>query len=338
MQGKTFFVGVDVSKNTLDFAVYGGKDHIRVSNNSDGFKLLVAFLKSLGIALADCWFVLEYTGGYEYRLMQFCVAKKVRYCRISGLEIKRSMGLQRGKNDKIDAMRIAVYGHEKQNRLKPDAACNSAVERLKHLLHQRSNFVKARKADEHRASEIQGMYGLKDSDPMLVRYRQAVAHSTKMAEQTEKDIIKLMDAHEALKKNYNLLTSICGVGPVNAWTVIAYTGNFERFENARKFGAYCGIVPYEQSSGVFRGKRRVSHLSNHEVKAGLHMAARASVQHDPEMRAYYNRRKTIGKHHMGIMNEVMFKLVLRMFAVVKKQEKFVEKCPVEEENLVVSGT
>ena len=338
MQGKTFFVGVDVSKNTLDFAVYGGKDHIRVSNNSDGFKHLVAFLKSLGIALADCWFVLEYTGGYEYRFLQFCVTKKVRYCRISGLEIKRSLGLQRGKNDKVDAMRIAVYGHEKQNRLKPDSACNSAVERLKQLLRQRSNFVKARKADEHRASEIQEMYGLKDSDPMLKRYRQSAAHNAKMAAQTENDIIDLMNAHEALKKNYTLLTSICGIGPVNAWTMIAYTSNFERFEDARKFGAYCGVVPYEQSSGVFRGKHRVSHLCNHEVKAGLHMAARASVQHDPEMRAYYDRRKIMGKHHMGIMNEIMFKLVLRMFAVVKKQEKYVEKLPVEAGNLVVSHT
>jgi transposase len=338
MQGKTIFVGVDVSKNTLDIAVYGGKDHIRVSNNSEGFKHLVAFLKSLGIALADCWFVFEYTGGYEYRLMQFCVTKKVRYCRISGLEIKRSLGLQRGKNDKIDAMRIAVYGHEKQNRLKPDPACNSAVERLKHLLHQRSNFVKARKADEHRASEIQGMYGLKDSDPMLKRYRQTAAHNAKMIEQTENEMIELIDAYEALKKNYNLLTSICGIGPVNAWTMIACTSNFERFANARKFGAYCGVVPYEQSSGVFRGKGRVSHLSNHQVKAVLHMAARASVQHDPEMRVFYDRRQILGKHHMGIMNEVMFKLVLRIFAVVRKQEKFVEKRPGETKNLVVSNT
>ena len=66
-------------------------------------------------------------------------------------------------------------------------------------------------------------------------------------------------------------------------------------------------------------------MANKEVKANLHMAARASVQHDSEMKAFYKRKEAIGKKHLSIMNEVMFKLVLRMFSIVKKQEMFVEK-------------
>jgi transposase len=113
MQRKTIFVGVDVSKETLDIAIQGMKNHIRISNGSEGFKQLRSWLRSLEIDLADCWFVLEYIGGYEYRLVQFCQTKQLKFTRVSGLEIKKSLGLQRGKNDKIDSRRIAGYAFEK---------------------------------------------------------------------------------------------------------------------------------------------------------------------------------------------------------------------------------
>ncbi len=85
MQRKEFFVGVDVSKETLDVAIYGTKNHRKIANNSEGFKQLQAWLKSLQIAINECWFVLEYTGGYEYRLVQFCQSKGLSFTRIPGL-------------------------------------------------------------------------------------------------------------------------------------------------------------------------------------------------------------------------------------------------------------
>ena len=65
-------------------------------------------------------------------------------------------------------------------------------------------------------------------------------------------------------------------------------------------------------------------MANKPLKADITMAAKASVQHDPEMKVYYERRVAAGKRHMSIMNEVKFKLVLRMFAVVNKQEVYVK--------------
>ena len=63
MQRKEIFIGVDVSKETLDVAVRGTKNHIRIANSSEGFKQLQAWLRSLGLSIVDCWLVLEYTGG-----------------------------------------------------------------------------------------------------------------------------------------------------------------------------------------------------------------------------------------------------------------------------------
>jgi transposase len=107
MQSKEFFIGIDVSKLTLDVSVHGTKNHIRIVNSSEGFKQLQSWLKSLTISVSDCWFVFEYTGGYEYRLVQFLQSKGILFTRVPGLEIKKSMGMQRGKNDKIDSKRIA---------------------------------------------------------------------------------------------------------------------------------------------------------------------------------------------------------------------------------------
>ena len=66
-------------------------------------------------------------------------------------------------------------------------------------------------------------------------------------------------------------------------------------------------------------------MANKPLKADISMAARAAVMHDPELKAYYQRRSEMGKTHMSIMNEVKFKLVLRMFAVVNKGEEYVKK-------------
>lgn len=325
MQKKEFFIGVDVSKLTLDVAVHGSKNHIRISNNSEGFKQLLAWLKSLKIVLDDCWFVLEYTGGYEYRLVQFCNAKQITFTRVPGLQIKKSLGMQRGKNDKIDSKRIAEYGYEKREKLQQSKVCNPAITRLKQLLTQRSGFVNDKKAHEHRMKELLAMMEYKANDPIIKHYKQAVEFALKMIVKTEAEIKKIINKDEAMSRNFALVTSIPGIGKVNGWMTIAYTENFESFADGRTYGAYIGVVPYEHSSGTsIKGKSRVSHMANKPLKADLSMAAKASVQHDPEMKQYYERRSAMGKRHMGIMNEVKFKLVLRMFAVVNKGEVYVK--------------
>ena len=66
-------------------------------------------------------------------------------------------------------------------------------------------------------------------------------------------------------------------------------------------------------------------MANQHIKALLDMAARAAINHDRESTLYYERRIAAGKHHMGVMNEIKFKLVRIMFAVVKKQQPYVDK-------------
>ena len=107
MKNWDFTLGVDVSRNTLDISCSELNEHIRVGNGSEGFALFLKWCKIFSIDLQKSFLVMEYTGGYEYKLLQFCEAKGISYTRIPGLAIKRSLGITRGKNDKVDSARIA---------------------------------------------------------------------------------------------------------------------------------------------------------------------------------------------------------------------------------------
>ena len=212
MEQRKAIIGIDVSKKTLDIFIKALDVYLQISNNAEGFKKLMALLKANKLKPEDCFFVLEYTGGYEYRLVQFCQSRQISYVRISGLAIKRSMGLVRGKNDKIDARRIADYGDEKQSKLEAATASLDGIVRLKRLLSQRDVFVCDRKAHQNRYQEIQYMMDLPEKDPMLKRYKKIADELQKLIDKTEEEIRKLINDNDAFRFNFDLITSVKGIG------------------------------------------------------------------------------------------------------------------------------
>ena len=105
---------------------------------------------------------------------------------------------------------------------------------------------------------------------------------------------------------------------------IAYTENFISFSNPRSYAVYVGVVSFDYSSGTsIRGRKKISHIANKELKQELNQAAKSAMLCDKEMRAYgENKMKT--KSYKIVLNNIKFKLILRMFAVVKKGEMYVE--------------
>lgn len=88
---------------------------------------------------------------------------------------------------------------------------------------------------------------------------------------------------------------------------------------------YAGVVPFEYTSGTsIKGKKRVSQIANKELKQELNQAAKSAIQWDEEMKQYAHRLID-KKHYRIILNNVKFKLILRMFAVVKKGELYVDR-------------
>jgi len=117
-----FFIGVDVSKDELDFAVQQGKQllfHKEVANQPGAIKL---FIKELGkqpeFNLSKAVFCMEHTGIYNNHALVCLHQKKANICLEAATQIKRSLGNIRGKNDKVDAIRIAEYAYTKRDNLR----------------------------------------------------------------------------------------------------------------------------------------------------------------------------------------------------------------------------
>lgn len=317
-------LGVDVSKRTLDICWSEHKLFIRISNDSEGFSKFIKWCKIHGIELKETFIVLEHTGGYEYRFIQFCESRSIAHQRVAGLEIKQSMGITRGKSDQADAYRISLYGAEKIRRLRPDNDLNVNILELKHLLSFRKRLVRESSGYKSTIKERKHMYEVDDQDMTIVTAKAKIAANAEYIAQIENKIRELIKGDEAMYLNYRIITSIKGIGEVNGWMTIAYTENFSSFPDGRHYAVYVGVIPFEHTSGTsIKGKRRTSNLAQKELKQELNQAAKTAIQHDKELRTYAER-KLKNKNYRLVLNNVKCKLILRMFSLVKRQKMYVE--------------
>jgi transposase len=324
MKNWNVILGVDVSKLTLDISCAERNLHIKIDNCSKGFDEFKKWCKINDIDLKETLVVMEYTGGYEYRFIQFCDSKFIHFCRLPGLEIKQSMGMVRGKNDKADSFRIGRYGEEKRDRLTPSKPLDSNILSLKQLLSFRKRLVREKAGLQSTVKERKHMYGLKKTDTITRIIQAKIKANEKYINQVEQQIRELIKSDQELLQNYRIITSIKGIGEVNGWMTIAYTENFTSFTDARTYGVYVGVVPFGHTSGTsIKGRKRVSHLAHKELKSELNQAAKAAIAHDPEIHVYAER-KLKNKDYALVLNNVKFKLILRMFSLIKRRELYVE--------------
>jgi transposase len=324
---KKWFVGIDVSKLTLDIALYTAKskmtasDHIQVKNTVSGFQEFLDWLKERGITRSGCVVGMEHTGIYSLDISLFLENKRFDYCLFNPIHLKRSLGLVRGKNDRVDAFRIANYCYLHREDLVYSHMASSSMLEIRSLLSERKLYVEQMATHKGFLTESKG----RKSSSRGQRCARIVDYLEKQIEEIEKEINDIIDADTTLKKNYELVTSVKGIGFVNAINFLVHTNNFMNFENARQYACYTGIAPFEYSSGTsVRGKTRVNKMGARQVKADLTQAAKSAVQHDPQMTAYYVRKKQEGKSHGSIMNAIKFKLVERVFAVIREQRVYLD--------------
>lgn len=323
MENYSIILGVDVSKLTLDISSAEQGLHLEIPNDNRGFTSFMKWCRLSGIDLKTAFVVLEHTGGYEYRFLQFCESKNIRYCRVPGLEIKRSIGMTRGKSDQVDSFRISRYGEEKIRRLKPDRPLDVNIIQLKQLLSYRKRLVRENAGLLNTVKERQHVFQSPKHDIIIRLSKQKMRLNERLIGSIEAEIMQLIGSNESFLINYRILTSIKGIGPVNAWMTIAYTENFTGFTDARKYAVYVGVIPFDNLSGTsIKGRKRVSHLANKELKQELTQAARVAIKHDKEIKAYAER-KLVNKHFGVVVNNVRFKLLLRIFSLIKRGELYV---------------
>lgn len=144
---KKHFLGIDISKLTLDVRLYSSENskaenHIQIKNDQTGFKALLKWLKSKKIQLNEVAICLEHTGIYGLDISFFLEENFIDYSMISGYEIKHSLGVLRGKNDNIDAGRIARYCYLHRDELLYSKSKSKIFLRIRELMSERRQYTK----------------------------------------------------------------------------------------------------------------------------------------------------------------------------------------------------
>jgi transposase len=327
MKARTI-VGVDASKLTLDSVMLPLRKDLQITNSKKGFNRWLLWLKEDDTS-DNVLVVMEDTGHYTHLFELFLQHQKIGYVKKPAIEIKRSQGLVRGKSDRIDAERIAQYGWLRREQLSPQQYATKQVVKLRDLLSYRDKLVRDRSGYKVRLKEQLSTGRIGKSDYLYHEQLKDISYFDKKIVQVEKQIRGLIKTNPELQKNFELLQTIKGVGKITAAYIIAYTNNFTRFTDARKFNCYAGLAPFEHTSGKsIRGRSRVSHLANKHIKCMLRLAAFVSVRYNQDLKQYYQKRVAEGKNKMSVLNIIGAKLISRMFAVVKRQTPYVEQLPI----------
>lgn len=319
-------VGIDISKKKFDAHIQSNHMFATFDNSKEGFKELIEWhSKNSPCTLIDTLFVFEHTGLYSNQLSLFLSEKNIQFVLVPGLGIKRSLGIARGKDDKVDAARIALYGYRLREELRPTKLPSVALMGLKRLLSLRDRLVKQRAGFKASFKEQKGILIKKDNDVLLDVQQKMIKALTKQIRILESEMQKIIKEEAELKELFDLVKSVKGIGEQTGLYLIVYTEGFTKFKNSRKFASYCGVAPFPNSSGSsIRGKTKVSHLANKKIKSLLDMCAKSAIQHSPEMKVFYNRRIENGHNKMSTINIIRNKLLARAFAVAKRKVPYVD--------------
>lgn len=319
------FIGIDVSKKTLDVAFnssLSGLSHTRYTNDVKGVRFFFEYLKKQQVVMSECLVCLEHTGIYTHVLLKYLHAKSVNIWLEQALNIKRSLGIQRGKNDKIDAIRIAEYARRFQDKAILWKPARNEIVKLKNLITLRERLIKAKKSLATPMGEL--IQANTDAKSYIQEYTTPVIEKIKsQITEVEQHIDLLIKSDNHLSRLEEIITSVDGVGKITAWGVIISTNEFKDFQCSRKFACYSGVVPFDHSSGIsIYSRPRVSHMANKRMKELLHMSALSATVMKGELNDYYLRKVKEGKNKMLVLNNIRNKLIQRIFSCVREDRKY----------------
>ncbi|MBK8089145.1 MAG: IS110 family transposase [Chitinophagaceae bacterium] len=320
----TNIMGVDVSKHTLDCHLFVQQQSLSsVSNDSKGFKSISRWLHKELKNTEGLLVVMEYTGIYTYGIERYLEQQQIKFVKRPALDIKRSLGMVRGKSDKVDARFISKYGWMRREELQPMTPLSDAQLELQQIMNHRDKLVTDKASYQCKLHELVSQMGEKVNEKMVASMKYVIEVLTQEVKEAETAIKEAMCLDQSLQTNYELASSVTGIGFATAVHLLIATENFTRFSDVRKLICYCGVAPFEHSSGIsIRGKTRVSHLANKKLKSLLTMAALSAIQHDPELKAKYDQKVKEGKPKMSVLNIIRAKLIERVYAVIKKQKVY----------------
>lgn len=304
------FIGIDISKATLDIAVHEMRAHWQCVYTEAAVSTLVTQLT----ALAPTRIVVEATGGLETLLVSALAAAALPVVVVNPRQVRafaKALGLL-AKTDRLDAHVLAHFGAAIRPALRilPDAATQT----LQAVVTRRRQLVEMLGAEQMRQQQLPA--------PLRPRIQRHITWLEKEVATTEAELTRLIQASPLWRAQDDLLRSVPGVGPTFSCTLLANGTELGRL-NRKQIAALIGVAPFARESGRWRGKRAVWG-GRARVRAVLYMSTLVATRWNPVIKAFYQRLLSAGKAKKVALTACMRKLLTILNAMVKHQTKWQE--------------
>lgn len=317
---KNIIIGIDISSKTLDICIKKDSklDYLVIDNQIKAIRSFFKKIKEKNVIVA-----MENTGRYNWNLYEVLEGFNFKTYVIPPLHLKKSLGLTRGKNDKIDALRICNFIFKNQQETLQWQPTPLPVKKLKILITERGSRIKMKRSLLMQQKDYKLMKATGLDKELLKLNKQIIKKLDDQITIIEKRMEEVIQSNEKLQVQAKLIQSVPGVGKVLAWNILAKTEGFTSIVDPRKLACYSGVVPFEHQSGSSIYQRpRVSLFADKQLKTILHLAAMSAIRLDNDLRVYYQRKVGEGKNKMSVLNAVRNKIIHRIFAVIKNQTPY----------------
>lgn len=307
MVRRSEFVGIDVSKDALDVAVFEGPSW-RVANDEDGLSALVARLRSRPVREV----VLEASGGLEAPVAVALASAKIPVAVVNPRQVRdfaRATGLL-AKTDRLDAQAIARFAEA----VKPDPRPlpDAQARELGALVTRRQQVTEMIVMETNRVSSA------------LLALRPVIqAHIDWLRgqrDQLDSQLDQMVKESPLWLEKEDLYCSMIGIGPVNARILIADLPELGTVTN-KQASSLVGVAPLNWDSGTLRG-RRIIWGGRKRVRTALYMAAVSASHHNPIIRPYYESLLARGKERKVALVACMHKMIVILNAMARSGRKW----------------
>ena len=291
----TKIAGVDVSKRWLDAVVHGAGEVRRFGNDASGLTGLVSWLGEAGVTRVG----FEATGGYERDLRERLEAAGLEAVMHQPLEVKLFARIKRlrVKTDRSDALLIAAATAQVDAvKAAADPRLQALAERLTAYEQISDQLAQMKTAMEH--------VRLKD---LAVQMKAQMLSLKRFKDRLARQVICAIKAQRDLAERYELLTSLSGVGPIVAASLVVRMPELGKMRRGQA-AALLGVAPFARESGQWKGQRFIAG-GRQRPRRMIYLAALSARRHDPGMRAIAERLATAGKPPKVIIVAIMRRLI-----------------------------
>ena len=297
------FIGIDVSKDSLDVHTLPDGNAFTFANDPDGIKALCKKFSKIRPELI----VIEATGGLQIPVATALSLKKFPVAVVNPRQVRdfaKALG-RLAKTDKIDAEILALFGRQ----IRPEARPlkDAQAQELSAFMSRRNQLLGMLVMEKNRLSRSCGSVKLdieKNIDWLEERLSEINTH-----------LGTLVRSSPFWREQDDLLRSVPGVGEVLSTAILSNLPELGKL-NRRAIAALVGVAPMNCDSGKFRGKRQIwGGRSN--LRSILYMAIMTAIRFNPVIRDFYRRLTEAGKPHKVAAVASMRKLVTILNAMVR---------------------